>query len=244
MKISSIRYYLYDTIDWGILGRQMLPHLREHLPHTDGHGRELLQELERCVDALLDVYGDDTRKNPFTQKTKNADKDRDKTIRRIKKVLGGTQHHFEDTIKDAASVLYGIFEKHRFGRTKGSYEVQTATMEALLHDLATEEMRRHAGMVGIQGAIELLRAQQDRFEEMAQKKRDFSSQKKGNLARRLTIPIRHNCTDFVNYLNSRQRLHPSEYDFLARQIDVLITERNRKARARRFQKQKRKNQDN
>lgn len=231
MQISQPKDYLFILEEWIALLVRVKNHLGD-IPEEDTNATELAHELNERADVLIDVFGDGTRVNPFTVPLNLADSGRDRTVARMSKFLDGARYHENEEIAQAAAALYELLRKHEFGATNQSFEVQTARTEALLKDLGTAEMKANAQLAGINLTISKLRDDQDTFEDINEKKRDYQSSKSDIKAAELVSPISRCLFELIVHLNSRERRHPGSYAALNKKLNDAIEQINTKALAR------------
>lgn len=183
--------------------------------------------------AKLTLALNQERKNKHTRLLNKLDKRRDNNFRCLKGHTKADTYNEDEAIAETARQVHRIFENHGLTLYSESYEKESAQLESLFVDLDEADMQADLLLLGLVEKYDALKKAQSTFSD-AYVERSADASKKVDIipAYRMQKIVKQSLkliTDYINIMVNDQNV---PFEQLAKAIDDLTDNMNKKIRAK------------
>jgi hypothetical protein len=173
------------------------------------------------------------RKNKYTELLKTQDNRRDNWFKCLKGHALADINCPDFPIATAAQSVYRIISNHGVNLHVESYERESALLESLFKDLDKESMQAHLVTIGLITKYEALKVAQREFKATYLERSTTESAKEPIVAASIVHKsVKHSLKLVTDYINIMVSAKKAPYEPLAKAIDHLVDNINKKIRAR------------
>lgn len=193
---------------------------------------ELTDALEADNDELTLALKQE-RQNEFTVSLRKLDDRRDNGFKCFKGHVKADAFRLNDTIANAANVIYRIIKNHGVTLYHESYEQESALLESLFKELDEAPMQQELVVLGLTTVYEELKQAQSNF-NVTFVERSTNAPNKDLLiaASRAHKPVKHLLGLLTQYINVKVDRKNAPFEALAVSIGDLVDNINQKIRTR------------
>ena len=154
---------------------------------------------------------------------------RDSAYRSLLYLCKGFTHHPEEAVKTSAIALEEVMDKYGFDLVSASYSAESALIDSLMADLENPELAAKMELLpGFTGLTDQLKQAQEGFKQaeytyLQAREKEHSVPVASHLKKDLMSIIN---TQLVVYLRAMMVVHPDQYESLASQVAMLISQTN------------------
>ena len=201
---------------------------------------QVLAPLFTTIDAKNADLGVSIDRSKAQSILAEKDEERDNATRAVGYLVKGYTYYPDQTLRDAATVVEGVFNKYGFAVTEESYVVESSHLVSMLGDFSAPKIQAAIALLpGVAENIAAEQAAQDDFEntqaEYAEELAEEDTLLNATTLKKEVTNLINN--DLVVFLRSAERFQAATYGAFASTVAKIIADNNIQVKKRRKKEQ-------
>jgi molybdopterin converting factor small subunit len=182
--------------------------------------------IEPNLKKVEELHGK-LKKSKFTKEKEDLDKERDKCIKGISKIIDGYTDHYDEKIKEAAEILLAKIDTYGSSIADQNYPTETTSLTGITTAFTTEKIYIQAlETLHLAEWSQLMKEKNDTFRDRYLASIEEKALVDEEKVKDLRITIGQDYGELKKHINAHLTLTPENYQALVAEINSLLDEFN------------------